>query len=258
MARNTRANHYEGVTQPVIAIGNEFPAGHHHPPHRHRRSQLLYAEFGTMNVETEDGGWVVPPNEGVWIPSGVIHSIRMQTDVATRSVYFDGRTSQEFPGHCQVIGVSPLLRHLLIEAADLPIDYEPESRAGRIMALIVDEVRLAPVLPLYVPIPKHPRLAEMCMAYAKAPSVSETIDDWSTALALSRRSFTRLFRRETGLSFAAWQRRVCLQTALPRLMEGALVTDIAFDLGYSSAASFTVMFTELVGMSPQAYLRQMQ
>lgn len=39
-------------------------------------------------------------------------------------------------------------------------------------------------------------------------------------------------------------------------MEGGLVTEIAFDLGYSSAASFTVMFTDLVGMSPKAYLRQ--
>lgn len=52
------------------------------------------------------------------------------------------------PGHCEVLSVSPLLRELLITAVDLPVEYEPESRAGRIMTLLLDEVRLAPAVAL--------------------------------------------------------------------------------------------------------------
>ena len=66
-------------------------------------------------------------------------------------------------------------------------------------------------------------------------------------LGLSRRTFTRLFRRETGLTFSAWQRRACLLQAMPRLIGGERVTTIAYDLGYSSPAAFTVMFKQLMG-----------
>jgi AraC-like DNA-binding protein len=45
-------------------------------------------------------------------------------------------------------------------------------------------------------------------------------------------------------------------SALPRLLGGERVTTIAYDLGYSSPAAFTVMFKQLVGLSPDAYRRQ--
>jgi AraC-like DNA-binding protein len=45
-------------------------------------------------------------------------------------------------------------------------------------------------------------------------------------------------------------------SALPRLLAGERVTTIAYDLGYSSPAAFTVMFKQLVGLSPDAYRRQ--
>ena len=32
---------------------------------------------------------------------------------------------------------------------------------------------------------------------------------------MSRRAFTRLFRRETGMSFMAWRQQACLLCALP-------------------------------------------
>lgn len=256
MVKHTRAERHEDVPQAVIAIGNDYPAGYFHPPHRHRRSQLLYAEYGTMAVETEDGGWIVPPHEAVWIPDGILHSIRMQSAVATRSVYFDRETSTRYPARCQVVGVSPLLRQLLIEAADLPTDYDDDSRAGKIMALILEEVLGAPALPLCVPIPRTPKLSRACQRFVNAPSIAETIDDWCAELAMSRRSFTRQFRRETGLGFSAWQRRACLQAALPRLAVGDPVTDVALDLGYATPAAFTAMFGRLLGSSPTEFARR--
>lgn len=94
MVRNTRANQHETAPQPVIAVGNEYPSGHVHPPHRHRRSQFLYAEYGTMIVDTDEGAWLVPPHEGIWIPAGIRYGMRMQSAVATRSVYFDAATAR--------------------------------------------------------------------------------------------------------------------------------------------------------------------
>ncbi|MEJ1976532.1 MAG: AraC family transcriptional regulator [Acetobacteraceae bacterium] len=84
----------------------------------------------------------------------------------------------------------------------------------------------------------------------------ETIDGWSSALGMSRRAFTRLFRRETGLSFVAWRQQACLFAALPRLFAGEPVTAVAIELGYDNPAAFTTMFKRLLGAPPRRYLQQ--
>jgi AraC-like DNA-binding protein len=255
MARNIRAVRIERVDRPVVAVGNDYPSGHLHAPHSHRRGQFLFAETGSMMVRTAHGAWLVPPHQAIWIPAGVSHSITMLSAVATRSVYLDGRTARGLWDTCQVVGVTALLRELLIQAVDLPVEYEPRSRDGRVMALLVDEIRAAPVLPLSLPLPDGPKLAARCRRFLAAPTAQDTIDDWCRELGQSRRTFTRLFARETGMGFSAWQRRACVLAALPRLLRGERVTTVAFDLDYSSPAAFTTMFTRLTGVSPSSWRR---
>src|SRR2546423_14797 len=126
--RHARAAQYEDSPLPVIAVGNDYPAGHVHPWHRHRRVQLLHAISGTMIVSTDHGSWVVPPQQGLWIPAGVKHSFRMAGNVVTRSVYVEPDALRDLLGRCHVIDIAPLLRHLLIEAVDLPVAYAAGSR----------------------------------------------------------------------------------------------------------------------------------
>jgi AraC-like DNA-binding protein len=79
-------------------------------------------------------------------------------------------------------------------------------------------------------------LAARCRRFLERPTAQHTIDLWSRALGLSRRTFTRLFRRRTGVTFSAWQRRACLLSAVPRLLAGEAITTIAFDLDLSGPA----------------------
>lgn len=252
MVRNARAAEYEATPRPVIAVGNDYPAGHVHPPHSHGRAQLLYGAVGTMIVETAQGTWVVPPQQAVWIPALVRHGMRMVGPVTTRSVYLAPAATAALPTHCQVIGVAPLLRTLLLAAVDLPPDYPAGGRADKIMALLVEEIAAAPPLPLCLPMPASPRLAARCRAFMHDPTPHATIDGWCDALGTSRRAFTRRFRAETGMSFAAWVRRACVIRALPRLAAGEAVTTVALDLGYASPAAFSSMFREALGMPPSA------
>src|SRR3546814_12417289 len=59
--RNTSIDLLDAIPRAVVAIGTDYPHGHLLPSHHHRRAQLLYGATGVMQVRTEDGNWVVPP-----------------------------------------------------------------------------------------------------------------------------------------------------------------------------------------------------
>ena len=256
MVRNTLVEIFDDVPRPVIALGNEYPDGHVIPPHHHRRSQLLYGASGAVMVATAEGTWVMPPQRGMWIPAGVVHDARMLGAVRTLSLYLEPAAAVGMPDRCQVVGISPFMRSLMLQAVDLPVDYDPDSRAGALMTLLQHELRQMPVLPLALPFPAHGPLAQCCRRFLAHPTPHETIDDWSKTLGMSRRAFTRLFRREVGLSFVTWRQQACLFAALPRLFAGDPVTMIALDLGYDNPAAFTTMFKRLLGAAPRRYLQQ--
>jgi AraC-like DNA-binding protein len=259
MVRNARIDVLDNVLdapRPIVALSNDYADGHEIAAHQHRRSQLLYGASGAMMVGTTQGTWVVPPQRGVWMPHGVVHHVRMLGDVRTLSLFLEPQAAEDMPDRCQVVGISPFMRGLMMEAVDLPLEYDPESRAGALMTLILHEMRQLPVLPLSLPFPQHGPLAKLCHQFLANPTPHETIDQWSDALGMSRRSFTRLFRRETGLSFASWRQQACLVAVLPRLVAGEPVTAVAIDLGYDNPAAFTSMFKRVLGSSPRNYLKQ--
>ncbi len=255
MVRNVVVDQYESVPRPVLAYGNDYPPSHEIAPHTHRRSQLLHASTGMMLVEAGDDAWVVPPERAVWIPARTRHQVRTIGAVATRGLLVEPDAWHGMPATCEVLEVSPLMDALLREAVDMPPEYDPAGRDGLIMALLEEEVRRAPLLAFSLTFPRHPALGRRCRAFIEDPSPHETIDAWCAALGMSRRTFTRLFRAETGMSFGEWRQHACLFAALPRLAAGEAVTGLALDLGYDSPAAFTSMFKRLLGAPPSRYLR---
>ncbi len=254
--RNVHAVQVDSLPGAIVATSNDYPTGHRVLRHKHRRAQLLYAAHGIMRVGTETGRWIVPPERAAWVPAGMHHEVEVLVGMSTRSLYVDPVVSAALPGDCRVIGVSALLRQLLLETRDLPLQAESGagSRPDLIYRLIVREIERAPVLPLDIPFPADPRLAKRCRAYLAQPSLHQSIDDWCRELAMSRRSFTRRFRAQTGTSFAQWCRQAAIFAALPRLTAGEPVTALALDLGYESASAFTTMFKRLIGVPPSRYL----
>lgn len=255
MVRNVRIEDVDAVPRPLIAMSHDYPDGRLLAPHRHRRGQLISGATGVLVLSTPQGRWVMPPQCGLWIPPGVVHEVRMIGAVTTQSLYLEPEGADGMPRRCEVVGLSPFMRSLIARAVEVPADHDPDSHAGALMALIRHEMRQLPVQPLSLPFPANAALAERCRRFLARPTVHETIEEWSAALGLSRRAFTRLFRQETGLSFVEWRQQACLVAALPRLVAGDLVTTIALDLGYDNPAAFTTMFKRVLGTSPRAYLK---
>jgi AraC-like DNA-binding protein/mannose-6-phosphate isomerase-like protein (cupin superfamily) len=253
--RNISIDQLDQTPRPVLAIGTDYADGQRLPRHRHRRAQLLYGATGVMQVSTDQGNWVVPPQRAVWIPPGVEHEVLM-LGVSTRSLYIEPAAAPLDSNGCRVVGISPLLRQLLLEAVDMPLEYDQHGRDGLLVGLLLHEIQRCPRLPLHIPLPANGPLLELCRAFLAHPDVHQSPQHWADRLHISLRTFNRWFRQETDMSFVQWRQRACVIQALARLATAEPVTRIALDLGYDSPGAFSTMFRRVLGQAPSTYLDQ--
>jgi AraC-like DNA-binding protein/quercetin dioxygenase-like cupin family protein len=239
----------------VVVRPTRYHDGEHVGEHSHSRSQLLYAMTGVVTVTTSFGRWMLPPEHALWIPAATIHSVDIAGEVEMRSVYVKPDALAGLPAHLHVAALTPLMRSLILAASDLPPGAPLDPRGEFLMGSMLHEIPRLAERPLGLAFPAEKKLAELCRAFLAAPSPHSPIDAWATALGMSRRTFTRHFRRQTGLSLSTWRRQACLMAALPRLSAGEPVTRVALDLGYDSVPAFTTMFRRMLGAAPRTYLR---
>lgn len=246
---------YDRGPMPVAAMAADYQPGHLTTRHRHPHAQLLHAVHGVMVVGTDEGQWIVPPTRAIWVPGGTDHWIRMVGHVRMRTAYIRPDAADGLPTRCTVLGVSPLLRELILAAIDIVPPYVADSRDGRVMQLLLDEVVLLPALPLHLPHPADPALRRICAAILEMPDTPMTLADWARRLGIDGRTVQRRFARETGMTFGQWRQQARLLAALERLAAGVKVVEVALELGYQSPSAFAAMFRRQFGVPPSAFFR---
>lgn len=237
---------------PVFALATDYPAGHRVPAHSHDRGQLLHALSGVVAVQTALGRWIVPPAHALWIPARLRHAVDAIGAVRMRSVYVRGDRAEALPGRLKVMAMEPLMQALIV-AAVAQDDGAGNARDRMVQDLLLAEIPRLEERPLALPLPHHPRLAALCRHHLSAPGEPLRLDTWAAAAGMSRRSLSRHFREETGLSLDAWRQQAALFAALPRLAQGEAVTQVALDLGYGSPAAFSAMVRRVLGLPPSAF-----
>jgi len=242
-------------TMPVFTRATDYPEGYVVDWHRHTRGQLVYAVLGVMMVAAQGGQWIVPPTRAIWMPAGVSHMIRCVGVVHMRSLYIPPAAAPQLPACAQAVGVSPLLRELIQAATEVETPYTDDSRDGRLMRLLLDELHALPVLPLHLPQPADERLKRICERIAAQPDDVSTLADWAVALGVDAKTIQRLFARETGMTFGQWRQQARLLHGLERLALGDKVVDVALALGYDSPSAFAAMFKRQFGEPPSAFYR---
>ncbi|WP_353476450.1 helix-turn-helix transcriptional regulator (plasmid) [Salipiger sp. H15] len=243
----------EAVRAPVSGIASDYPDGTRVPRHRHARHQLMHAISGTLYVVTDRGTWLVPPDCALWMPAQLDHEVAMFGEVRMRSVYLSPEVTDLSPDRPEVLKVSPLVQSLIVEIVAIDDVDVPTARSALLLQLILIEIARMERQPLALPLPRHPRLRELCRAFLETPSAHLSLDDWARDAAMSRRSLTRHFREETGISPGRWRQHACVIHALPKVLAGAPVTTVALDLGYDSTAAFTTMFRRILGAPPRSF-----
>ncbi len=225
---------------------------HHHPD----RHQLVYAETGVLVVRAGMGRWVVPSTRAIWMPAGVGHQVHCIGAVQMRSLYILPHCMPQAPTTPSAVSITPLLAALIRAAAQIAPSYAEDSRDGRLMRLILDEVQTLPVLPLHLPEPRDPRLRQIGRRLERHPDDASTLQDWAARLQVDVKTIQRLCARELGMTFGQWRQQARLLRALEQLAVGEKVIDVALALGYESPSAFATMFKRRFGLSPSQFFRE--
>ena len=236
----------------IRSLAVSYASGYTLPTHSHDWHQLIFATAGVMNVHTEVGSWVVPPQRAVWVPAGTQHFVEMSGTVSMRTLYFR-QGPRSLPAECSVVHVPPLLRELILHAVRIGMLTRTVPSHRRLAGVILDQVKTLPSVPLQLPMPRDPRARRVTEILLRNPDRSRSLDDLSRAAGASKRTLERIFHSETGMPVGRWRQQLRLLHALRLLAGGASVTDAASSSGYDSTSAFISMFKKALGTTPRRY-----
>ncbi|OBI84483.1 helix-turn-helix transcriptional regulator [Mycobacterium sp. E740] len=231
--------------------------------HSHDVHQIEYAIGGVVEVETDSAHYLVPPQQAAWIPVGLEHQATMNPDVRTVAVMFDPELIPQAGDRARILGVSPLIREMMIYALRWPIDRRPggiddeEVSAAffRTLANLVSEA-LDHEAPLSLPSSEHPIVAA-AMSYTKAHLDDVSAEEVSRAVSVSERTLRRLFRDSIGLPWRTYLLHARMLKAMALLAApGQTVQETSSAVGFDSLSSFTRAFTQFCGETPTSYRKR--
>lgn len=238
MMRSTDATDYQNVPRDVAVMEKTFAAGTKTGWHAHERSQVLFASTGLMFASTEKGAWVVPEKHALLIPANLSHIVTMHGQVQMQTAYISPTITNAFAtDSCRVVTVSELLSATLGALAQEPVEYDTAGRGFHLSALVLDEIQRAADAPLALPMPRDQRLRRICQTLIDQPDIPYGLDMWADEAAMSRRTFTRHFRTETGFSFVNWRRRLRVLQALTLQASGYSTLEAANTVGFRKTQS---------------------
>lgn len=247
-----------------IAEGDRFttmrltePRGGRLGLHAHREAQLIFAVSGTMQVHTERGRWLVPPQLAIWAPAMRPHAIDMLTDVEMWTVYCDEEACRRWAPAAALdrefaLRVTPLLRELI---ATLFETDAASAKAALIVRLMLHELVETPAAPTFLPLPESTlgrRVADLALA---DPQGSLDAAGLARRAGTSGRNISRLFPAETGLTYKTWRQRARIVNAIDRLSAGLSIAQTAGHAGFASTSAFSVAFRQVTGMTPGQFLK---
>lgn len=247
----------DDLPRPVYARAESLRAGSWTGRHHHAWVQLSYAISGVLGVHTAEGSFFAPPQRAIWIPAHLEHQVVTSGRAEMRSLYLSAEACAWAPPRCRVLEVTPLARELVKAFCELPVDYpQGDSPEQRLVSVLLDQLRTLPEVAFSLPMPREPRLLQLCQALIDQPGASLTLGDWAQRLGTSEKTLSRLFQRETGMSFRLWRQRQRLLGSLGVLEGGASVTAAALDCGYDSTSAYIAAFKGLFGFTPGELFKQ--
>jgi len=228
------------------------------PLHRHPHGEFYLIRQGHAVSASTKAQWLIPSGQAYWVPPGVIHGGAMKRVSGICAYLSPTFITGQLPDEPAVFSVSPLIASLL----ERWVGHAAQGASARsidhhIVALLADEMSRALTKPILLPMPSTDRMRHVMSAWSALCDERVDLTELAFRCGMSRRTFTRKFREETGMSAGKWIETARVIRGCRLMAEGISVTETAFMLGYESVASFFNLCRRNTGMSPSVLAHEL-
>lgn len=234
----------------------DLPANSEVAAHQHNWDQLVYAVSGVLEVRTDAGHYMIPPQQAVWIPANHRHLIATRGGAELRSVHLQAGRVRLAKVAIEVLQADALSRALISRASTFDYEQPLGDKQQRLLLVLMDHIDELPVVDLCLPLSDDPLLVPVLRWLLQHPADDKSLSQWASDLGASSKTLGRRFERCLGLSFRRWREQLRLHQAIEALALGHSVTRVALDLGYDSLPAFIQMFKRLTGVTPGKFHQQ--
>lgn len=228
--------------------------------HQHDKAQLISPEKGTAYLYSSHGSFCIPAHYYAYIASNTEHKlISRSPDLKLRTVFIDLSKEVQHTYNIKNISVfypSSLLDYYL-EFGEAHWNDE-NLRDICLPALIA---MLPHLLKNPLKLNTHPPESELLLKLTTyiQHSLSEklTVSLLAQKFNISERSLSRCFKQETGITLFQYIKLSRMQRAIELLENKTLnISEVVYEVGYESISTFSTLFKDLMGTSPQKYRQQ--
>lgn len=233
---------------PILGIAAEM-GQHDSGSHQHDMGQLLFTQQGCIRISLENRLSLLPPGRVAWIPPYVAHRAQMRSSVGYRSVYLSAQYASQIGDEVMILSVTPLLREVLERIAIAPFDSQwLHGQLANLLPVFIDELKSASKEPTLLAIPQDRRMKGLNM-----DQLPPTLIELAKTIGASEKTITRIFLRETGMSYQTWRQQWRFIKAIELLAQGKPYHFITQELGLTSDSAFISFFRKMSGLTPREY-----
>ncbi|EFV11789.1 AraC family transcriptional regulator [Segniliparus rugosus] len=232
----------------VATSANLHEAGERIARHRHRKHQIVYSSRGAVAVTTPKGTWIAPKDRAVWIPANTWHEHRFYGNTQFHGVAFDPSDCGDDRPRPAVVTVTPLLRELIIACSES--ERLAHDEAARLRAVLLDQLRHCPEIPLSLAAPQDPRLLRALEIIETSLADPISLDKLAARIGMGERTLSRAIRAELGMSYPQWRAQIRLFHATIHLAKGSSVTETAVRCGWATPSAFIDAYRQAFGRTP--------
>lgn len=226
------------------------PAGEVQLPTQPGWVQVIYAKTGLFVARTDRASWTVPPHRAMVVADGTRIRLLTRAPTAVRCLYVTTDLAPE--SESRVVDIGPLARELVLHAVEsAPLGGDDPIEAA-LITLLAHHLSLLPTEELRLPLPGDPRARRLAETLLIDPSLP--LHAAIAGVGAGRRTLERLFREETRMTLAGWQRRARVLAAVELMAATHSVTSAAAMVGYATPSSFVVAFRSELGVTPRVFI----
>ena len=218
------------------------------PVHKHDTGQLIYMKEGFCIGQAEHNQWLIQKGMLVWIPPNISHYAECKYSASLIAMYVPPKIAETWPDKIMLIDASKLAIGIVDKFATSKI---PTTKAIKLLDFLLEELIGCKPSKNILPLPTDRRLVQITQSIIRNPAIKVSLNEWAQKVGACERTLSRLFIKETGLSYKYWINRLKHNEALTGLRDGLTNEELSLKLGFASGDSFSHWFKAEFSCSPR-------